>query len=215
MRTVSQPAPALLLLALALPLCQGCAESRVVKSNDILQDIPGAQGGLRAETPPEDQSQDWEQLLAGYQSTPGASVGDDEQFQQIDGAPLRLEAPDGSVLLVSKSPSHVMYHLTQTLAKGEDDLLLDQVLADRTKREYALRGRDPAEAVDWLKRHRQDIGALFAAIPMGEQTPGVFLEPLGDNAFRLSAPRAIRDGLTLTEFDVVVEQGRFKLLMLR
>ncbi len=187
----------------------------MVRSNDILQDIPGAQGGIRAEEPPEGQGQDWEQLLAEYQSTPGSSVGDAEQYEQIDGSPLRLAAADGSIRLVSKSPSHVMYHLTQTLARGEDELLVDQVLSDRTKREYRVRGLDPIDALEWLKAHREDIGALFATIPMGEQTPGVFLESLGDNAFRLRAPTALRDGLVLREFDVVVEQGSFRLLVIR
>lgn len=128
---------------------------------------------------------------------------------------LRHTNPDGTVTLSLRSPSEVMYQVMTTLQNDEHDLLLEQVIADRTKRAYTTKGRDPGEAIDYLVKHKNDIASLFATFPMGDQTPGVHLESIGRNAFRLSAPVAMAQELRLHSFDVVIERGQFRLLMIR
>jgi hypothetical protein len=128
---------------------------------------------------------------------------------------LRHTNPDGSVTLSLRSPAEVMYQVMTTLQHQEHDLLLEQVIAERAKREYLRRGRDPGEAVDFLVKHKEDVAALFATFPMADQTPGVHLETVGRNAFRLRAPVAMAGELRLHSFDVVIEEGRFRLLMIR
>lgn len=128
---------------------------------------------------------------------------------------LREEVPGGGVRLVSRSPSDVMYHLMTTLQNKEYDLLLDQVLAEKTKTEYRKLARDPAEAVDWLAKRQAPIADLFSVFPMGDQTPGVLLETIGPNMFRLKAPKSQHGELSLTTIDFIIERGRFRLLMIR
>ena len=108
-----------------------------------------------------------------------------------------------------------MYHVMTTLENKEYDLLLDQVIASSTKSEYRSRGRDPNEAVEYLVKRRDDIAALFATFPMGDQTPGVQMESIGRNTFRLTAPVAMTRELRLHTLDVVIEVGQFRLLMIR
>lgn len=196
-------------------------------SRGILSDIPGAETGGRSESekggsPPVARNAEWEAVLGPYRKDPelageaaSGKKGDDRGPKEI--APLRMQRRDGSILLVSNSPANVMYHLTQTLANGELELLYDQVLSEAAKVEYRKRARDPREAVTWLARHQDDIGALFAAMPLAEQTPGVVMTNIGRNRFRLGVEPDVAQGMSLrlTAMDVIIEEGHFRLLMVR
>lgn len=155
----------------------------------------GAQGG----------SDQWSRLLGA--ETPG---------EPVEGRPLRRQLPDGGVLLLSRSPRELIANLYETLRDSETQLLEEQVLSERTKRAYFAERKSPADAVAWLMKNRKDVEALIAAMPAGEQTPGVFIKPLGNNAFRLTMGSGVE--MLETKFrtlDVVIEQGRFRLLMIQ
>ena len=199
-------------------VCLGCAvlpgwgcQKRIVRSNGLLTGLPGAQGGIGANQ--QSTGPNMDELLARFPKSETDESG--ITWTPVDGQPLRMVEPDGRIRLVSRSASDVMYHLMQTLTNSEDDLLRDQVLSQRTKRAYRIRGRDENEAVEFLKRNQRDIAALIAAIPMGEQTPGVSVQDLGNNALRLRVPRAIASDVRFTIFDVVIEDGSYRLLMVR
>jgi hypothetical protein len=211
------------LLLACLPACT----ERVVGSRGILTDIPGAEGGERPEVEGESAAQsprnaEWEAVLSPYRKEPDLAGGTKEG-KKGDGlgpkeiAPLRMQRRDGSIALISNSPANVMYHLTQTLASGELELLYDQVLSEASKVEYRKRARDPREAVAWLAKRQEDIGALFAAMPLAEQTPGVSMTNIGRNRFRLSVEPDVAQGMSLrlTAMDVIIEEGHFRLLMIR
>ncbi len=197
-----------LALAAALALA-GCTEERIVSVRGGLTGLPGAEGGRKADAPLDParagQTQ-WEPLLAEFN-------GSAEPDEAPDPQTLRATLPDGSVRLVSRSPNDVMFHLARTLANDERPLLLDQVMSDALKRSYASRDLDPAQGADYLFKHRQDIARLLAAIPLGEQTPGVYLEPIGRNAFRLRAPAQLAPDLRFTSIDFIIERGQFRLLL--
>ncbi len=152
---------------------------------------------------------DWDGLLSVGLDRGGAPLSDEEA------ASLRHVDEKGVVTLISRSPAHVMYHLSRTLRNKEYDLLLDQVLSDATKIEYRKRAMDPMEAVRFLASHEKDIQALFAAMPLGDQTPGVAFDTIGPNRFRISPPPSIAQELKLRRFEVIIEDRRFRLLMIR
>lgn len=220
-----KPAILILLLAAAIPIT-GCTEQRVVGSRGILSDIPGAEGGLRPDGQPPPataRNAEWEAVLGPFRKDPALAPGAAEAAKKAGDqwpreiAPLRMQRRDGSIALVSNSPANVMFHLTQTLASGELELLYEQVLSEAAKVEYRKRSRDPREAVQWLARRQEDIGSLFAAMPLAEQTPGVMMSNIGRNRFRLAVEPDVAQGMSLrlTSMDVIVEEGQFKLLMIR
>lgn len=147
----------------------------------------------------------WSRLLGA--ETPG---------EPVEGRPLRRQLPDGGVLLLSRSPRELIANLYETLRDNEVQLFEEQVLSERTKRAYFAERKTPKDAVDWVFKNRKDVEALIAAMPAGEQTPGVFIKPLGNNAFRLT--QGAGSEMLETKFrvlDVVIEQGRFRLLMIQ
>lgn len=167
--------------------------------------LPGAQSELPKEAlaPPESGDR-WNKILPA--DLPG---------KPVEGRPLRRELDDGSVYLVARSPKDVIVHLYETLQEEEYELLEKQVLAERTKKAYQAEGKNPREAVAWLVRNKSDVEALIGVMPAGEQTPGVFMNPIGQNAFRLTSSGLAVMDLRYKTIDVVLEEGKFRLLMIR
>ena len=216
------------LAALSFALFAGACSQRVVSVHGILNDLPGAEGGLKPDAAGSSSSavrSDWDAILAPYRQDsmfgPNNADPDDDDDEDDTAArpkeiaPLRMQRPDGSIYLVANSPGHVIYHLTQTLAKKEHELLFNDVLSDALKSEYRKRARDPKEAVQWLAQRERDIAALFAELPLAENTPGVEMKPIGRNRFRLEVSRELVPELKLSKFDVIIERGQFRLLMLQ
>jgi hypothetical protein len=223
-------------LAAAVATLPAC-ERRVVSTSGILMGVPGAEGGILDDAQLQEANADgsggpvaetqWDAVLAPYHRERAEAErrkrGDDDDDDAppepvpVEIAPLRKQYPDGRIELISAAPSHVIYHLTQTLANNETDLLFDQVLSDALKTSYRQRARDPREAIEWLTKRDDDIAALFAAMPLAENTPGVRMTNIGRNRFRIRVEPdvAIDARLRLSTIDIIIEQGRFRLLMLR
>lgn len=165
----------------------GCVETRVIqKTKPILSGLPGSDGGGGA-------------VVSG--ATRPEILRPVEQ--------IRIENPDGTVTLRSPTVRDLMRHILQTIAGDERELFTEQVLSRLTRTEFIERGFDPATTFDELKRRRDDLRRLFQAMPAGEFTPGILLEPVGRNVFRL---RAEGDETMRWKFmDVVFESGDFKL----
>ncbi len=187
----------------------GCVEKRVVAVRGNLQSLSGASGGYElgadADRPP---SKDFESALAKSDESAGRSA----PGEPIEGRPLRRMMPDGSVLLISRSPRHVMIHLFETLRDEEDELLLNQVISNRLREEYEERGKDPAMIVRELRRERQEIVKLMTAMPMAEQTPGALMRTTGRNVFEVTAPGGPALDQKFKRLSVVIEKGSFRLL---
>ncbi len=169
--------------------------------------LPGATSNLPLDAvgpSAEDSTERWRELL-----------GDTAPGEPVEGHALRRRLEDGTVVLVSRSPRELILHLYETLRDNELELLEEQVISQRAKQAYLASRKSPKDAVAWLVKHRKDVEELLATMPAGEQTPGVFMKPLGNNAFRLNSADAAALGLKLRRVDVVVEQGRFRLLTIQ
>ena len=184
---------ALIALALApLVMLSACKTERVVRGSTMLASLPGAQVGEK---------------IRATKGTPkpGGEVVDAGEER------LRIEHPDGTVTLVSRTGRQLMAHIYTTLENDEGELFVDQVLSEMSKREFAQRGVDPIEGFRYLQNNQRAIRKLFNAIPMGEFTPGVFMKPQGNNVFRLEAPKMLHKQLPWTFMDMVFENGGWRL----
>lgn len=201
-------------------LCAGC-ETRVVSGGGGFKAIPGASGGVWRPGEQQAQGESWEDLLARQEAERAKQLGMSvEQYRAErgtleDAGTLRLKDAQGTITLICKAPAHVLHHLITTLQNGEHDLLYDFVLSDELKRDAARAGRSREDVIDDLIEHFGQIRDLYATMPMGERTPGVYQEVIGRNRFRLRSAQAKTMGLKLTAFDVVIEEGNFRLLAVR
>lgn len=171
----------------------GCETRRVVRGTPMLGSLPGAEVGAKIR-PTE----------AGGSGNEGLVVDESEER-------LRIEHPDGTVTLVSRTGRQLMAHIFTTIDDDEGELFVEQVLSDMSKKEFAQRGVDPIEGFRYLQTHERAIRKLFNAIPMGEFTPGVFMKAQGDNVFRLEAPKLLHRQLAWTFMDMVFENGAWRL----
>jgi len=139
-----------------------------------------------------------------------ARTGTNDVFH-LPGGRIRVEDEDGGVTLYAKRVKHLITHIISTLENDERDLFVEQVLSVYTIEEFEERGLDPALAFDRIKERRRDVYELFGAMPMGEATPGLFLEQIGKNMFRLRVPRGRHPDLHWTGIDASFERGNFRL----
>ena len=197
-------------LLVSILVIAGCDSSRVVSVSGGLLGLPGATHNYGDDV-----------RIRGHDRTSLQGVLashapiDDEELEEIESEPLRFTDGDDNVVLLARSPRHVIYHLTRTLNKGEYDLLHEELISEATKREYREKGRDPREAVQFIIEHEEPIRELLDTMPMGEQTPGLLLESIGPNRFRLSAPPAVARELRFDHADFIVEEGMFRLLVIK
>lgn len=180
-------------LLAALSLLPGCQpEERVLRYKPFLTGVAGAQyaGPQGRPVNPNDGYTDPTRLPADQKSV--------------------IELADGSKVLVSKNLRQMMSHLEQCLDSGEDELLLDQVISEKTKEEYRGKGKDPIEVVRFLKRNRKDIAKLFARMPMGEYTPTVILDQPGDKTWIIRLTGAPAQGMKFTKLWARLEQANWR-----
>lgn len=187
----AQPARAVLGLgvALALGMLGGCVyEKRTIKGG-LLAGLPGSQ------------SSETVKLQTGKTMDP--SIAPEGGIRQVD--------ERGNVTLYARSARHLMAHIYTTLANNERELFIEQVLSERTKREFDDRGLEPGLAFDELKNRERDVLKFFNTLPFAENTPGVHLEGLGPNVFRMRSPGGRDSGLRYQFMDLVIEKGEWRL----
>ncbi len=177
------------LIALAALSAPGCREERIVSRKGMLSGLPGAQTG---------------------------GIPDVRNITQADvlrtpESGIRQTLPDGTVVLHAKSVQQLMTHIVNTMQNDEEGLFTQQVLSQMTRNEFIVRGYEPREAYKELVRRQRDVFRLFNAMPFGERTPGVYMESIGRNEFRLRLPRSSWGDLQWTGMDVVFENGNYRL----
>ena len=138
---------------------------------------------------------------------------------ELDGTPdendpLRLTMENGELILVRRSPAHLVHHMLNTIRQEEWDLLYDQLLADRLLTSYVQGGRDPRLALDYIKENRDAVVELLRAMPGGEQTPGVTMHVRGKGRFQLVRGGGYRADGKFWAMEVVIERGAVRLSML-
>lgn len=143
-----------------------------------------------------------------------------KSFQQMDqrrpettGVDMRVQNPDGTITLNCFLPEHLVLHLRNCLAMAEADLILEQLLSEATKEEYAAQNRDPREAVDWLLTNQRDVILLLNRMTGGLSSPDVSWQSMG-NGYRLILAPHLQRTFRFTKLDVVRESGQFRLLLI-
>lgn len=197
---------ALAILLLATVSLGGCVEERVVSARGGLYGMPGASGGYRVEDDAVSVGTSVEQILRAYHPA-------DPSLTPIENEPLRYRDATGELVIVSRSGQHVIYHISEMLARGEDDLLFDWIISDRAKLAYRESFLDPHETVAWLRENEEDVIALFRLMPAGEGSSGVRLTAPEQGVLRLTPELDRR--YTKTRFntlELVIEDGSCKLL---
>lgn len=177
---------------LVLIACSGAAcerEVRVVKYNPFLGGLPGAESGMPVVR----------------------NLGDYADPTAIPLDQLVRESEPGKKTFVAKSGRHLMIHIYNTLKDNDKELFVREVLSSITKTECFEQAVDPGEAFDYLKAREEDVRALFDLMPSGEQTPGVFMQPVGKNIYRVQVSGLGTSDLAWTGFDMVMEKGNWKL----
>ncbi len=129
----------------------------------------------------------------------------------VPGGKIRTEDEDGNVTLYAKSIKHLMNHIIYALENNEREIFTEQILSQITKDEFAARGMDPGIAFDELVKRRRDIYRMFNYMPMGESTPGLYIQPIGENIFRLAVSRAGHKELLWIGIDVSFEDLNYRL----
>lgn len=124
---------------------------------------------------------------------------------------IRVEDEEGNITLYAKSAKHVISHIIYALENNERELFVEQIMSKITIKEFEDRGLDPGIAFDELLNHRRDVYKTFHLMPRGEETPGLFLKPIGTNMFRLAASRSGRSNLLWIGVDISFEESNFKL----
>ncbi len=179
---------------LALILCgvPACEQERVVYYRPMLAGLPGTESNTPITDP----------RPRGAIDVPPPTPNEE----------LVVKSPDRKQThLVARTAHHLMIHVYTTLRDGDEALFLDQVLSVRTRDEYFERGLDSREAFTFLTEHLGEVKKLFDQMPMGEYTPGLYLEPVGPNIFRLEVHGKAAQDLSWTGFDMIREGADYRL----
>jgi hypothetical protein len=178
-----------LLLIAHLAACE--SETKIVYNRPFLGGLPGAESQSAISRYPK-----------GYKDP---TYIPDEQLvvKDAEGKPAELRA---------RTARHLMMHIYNTLMNTQEKLFVDQVLSEKTRSEYYQRGIQPNEAFKLVQEHAGDILTLFDRMPMGESTPGLFLQPVGGGVQRLVVQGLGARDLYWVGFDMVMEKGNWKLV---
>lgn len=166
----------------------GCYEERIVSARGLLVGLPGAESGLPTQ--------------GGAKYVPALAT---------PAGGIREEIDEDTVILHAKTIQHLMAHITHAIQHDEEDLFVEQLLSEETLAEFNDRNVEPGLGFQEVVRRQRDVFMLFNAMPFGESTPGLFLEPTGPNAFRVALPKSAWGDLKWVGLDAVFEEGNFKL----
>jgi hypothetical protein len=113
--------------------------------------------------------------------------------------------------LTAKTGRHLMVHIYNAIAENDRETFVDQIMATQTKQECAEHGLDPGAYFDEVLRRKDDMVALFNAMPGGEFTPGVYVVGIGPKAQRVELQGLAAKDLNWIGMDMVMEKGNWKL----
>jgi hypothetical protein len=179
---------------LLLPLAACQPEEKIIRYNPFLANVPGAETSMKPV---------------------GERFKDFKDPSKLPGDKTVIEQPDGSVKLIAKSVRHLMTNIQLCLEYEDDELLFDQVISSQTKQQFRGEGKDPHEAVTYVKENREEIAKLFARMPFGEQSPNVIIQQPAQRTMVLEVTGLAAKDLHLTQLWAVMEKGDWKLLWVR
>lgn len=189
----------------ALSACQ--PTTRIIAVRGGLQNLEGAEGGIRPDSPStQSTGGDIGSITSRlYGSLPG---------QPVNGNTLRRKLENGDIVLISRTPGELIFHLRRTIRDEEWDLIYDQLLSTKLKEAYEEQGKDPRDALEFVRRYSRDIIELLTMVPAADQTPGATFQSIGRNTYRLTIPGGRMIDSTFISMDIAYEDRQFRLRML-
>jgi len=169
--------------------CAGC-EKRVVRYNPFLGGLPNSESS----TP----------VIRGDLNYIDPTAVPEDQLVVEDPATKKKT-------LTTRSGRHLMVHIYNAIKDKDKATFVDQILSSVTKAECAARGVDPGDTFEEIMRRRDDVVALFNAMPNGEFTPGIYLRKLAPKSQRIEVQGLAAQELAWTGMDMVMESGNWKL----
>ena len=193
----------LTLCTAALFALGGCVQERVTGARGGLYGVPAAQGGvIDGSSAGVSTGVTVESVLQQYRPA-------DPTLEPIEGETLRYRNPAGDIVLESRSPQQLIFHLSETLTREEHDLIYEQLISEEAKFRYRERFRDPLESVEFLSDRKDDVISFLLLMPGGETTPGIRMESIGGGALRLVPEVGGRyTGARFVALEVIIESGR-------
>lgn len=131
---------------------------------------------------------------------------------------LVIEEEDGTRTFIARSPRHVMAHLQALLDENTpegDQILLDQLVSEKTLEFYQSKGKDPADFIKELRARRKEVAKTFARMPMAEHSPTVIIDQPGDRMWCIRLTGAAAKDVRYTQFWVRLEGRQWKLMWLK
>lgn len=177
--------------ALALTTLAAC-ETRIIRYNPPLANLPGAQTGIQP-------------VYGEDLAVLNAPVSKDATSEPV------IKNPDGTKTLVSRNARDLIFHIATTMREDDEKTFTEQVLSNATRDEFFQRGHDPAWAFRELKNRRTDVEKVFKIVPQGELTPGVRIEVVGQNVFRIRQHYLDPKEYAWVGFDMILEGSNWKL----
>jgi hypothetical protein len=205
-----------------------CDRSRVIAAT--LGAMIVLTSGLAACSPGSDESPDGRTIIkrqrSMFEGLPGAKRGGEDFTSQGDPLASPTAQGDASIkdllttqggkdTLVSKRPRHVMVHLAMRLNDGKEQLFLDQIVSDTTKRQFIGEGKTEQDIIDFLQTNYDDIMILFARMPAAELSPNVAFDRYSGGQYRIRITGAATKGLKFTELWLEQRAGAWKFVWVR
>ena len=136
-------------------------------------------------------------------------VDDRPRFQ------IRDELDDGTIVLRSLLPQHVLANTLNCLRNQEYELIWEQLLAPRTRRNYELReqGYDQFEA--FFAANRMEIAATLTRMMLGLSRGEAYMENVDGGIVRFYFSPRVAPAFKFKTVEVISEGGGLKLLIIR
>lgn len=181
-----------ILVATWLSCCVAGCETRIVRYNPPLANLPGAQTGIQP-------------VYGEDLAVLNAPLSKDATAEPV------IKNPDGTKTLVSRNARDLIFHIATTMREDDERTFTEQVLSETTRDEFFQRGHDPSWAFRELKARRTDVEKVFKIVPQGELTPGVRIEVVGQNIFRIRQHYLDPKEYPWVGFDMKLEGANWKL----
>jgi hypothetical protein len=138
-----------------------------------------------------------------------APEGGGERFQ------IRQEREDGTIVLRALLPQHVLSNALTCLRNHEYELIWEQLIAERTRREYELRGLSFDEFEAFFRANRIELAATLTRMLLGLSRQESFMENVGEGVVRFRFHPRLAGEFKFKTVEVVGEGGGLRLLMIR
>lgn len=125
----------------------------------------------------------------------------------------RQEDEDGNVVLRALLPEQLLTHMQQCVFDTDWQLFWDQVLAERTRKEYE-KGGGYEEFVEYMERNRDELYAMLNRMSISLRGSEVVIEPGLYGGTRCRFHRTIASEFQFAAIDMVYEPSGMKVLMI-